>query len=193
MKFGGQDNVLAVKVDNTIEYKEEASGTPFEWKFSNSNPNFGGLNRDVWLHIMGKVYQTLPLYENLQTTGVYVYGTSYDMKTSPPPSTSRPQVRNETAAAAALALSAAVVDADGVARAQFAGASQNVAAGQTADPHGRRPACRRAFLGRERPLPLRRLFHPLGQRQSGRRVQDSHRLPQGRIQGRRGHGRGVAQ
>ena len=40
VKFGGQDNVLAVKVDNTIEYKEEATGTPFEWKFSNSNPEF---------------------------------------------------------------------------------------------------------------------------------------------------------
>jgi len=22
-------------------------------------PDFGGLNRDVWLHVMGKVYQTL--------------------------------------------------------------------------------------------------------------------------------------
>jgi beta-galactosidase len=72
VRFGGQDNVLAVKVDNTTEYKEEATGTPFEWKFSNSNPNFGGLNRNVWLHLSGMVYQTLPLYENLKTTGVYV-------------------------------------------------------------------------------------------------------------------------
>jgi len=53
VKYGGQDNVLAVKVDNTIEYKEEATGTPYEWKFSNSNPNFGGLNRDVWRAMCG--------------------------------------------------------------------------------------------------------------------------------------------
>ncbi len=72
MKFGGQDNVLAVKVDNTTNYKVASTGTEFEWKNSNSNPNFGGLNRDVWLHVMGKVYQTLPLYENLHS-GKNVY------------------------------------------------------------------------------------------------------------------------
>jgi hypothetical protein len=36
-------------------------------------PEFRRLTRDAWLHVMGKVYQTLPLYENLKTTGVYVY------------------------------------------------------------------------------------------------------------------------
>jgi beta-galactosidase len=132
VKFGGQDNVLAVKVDNTIEYKEEATGTPFEWKFSNSNPSFGGLNRDVWLHVMGKVYQTLPLYENLKTTGVYIYGKNYDINGKTAQVNVESQVRNETADAAALTLSAAVVDADGVVRAQFAGAAQNLAGGQTA-------------------------------------------------------------
>jgi beta-galactosidase len=132
VKFGGQDNVLAVKVDNTIEYKEESSGMPFEWKFSNSNPNFGGLNRDVWLHVMGNVYQTLPLYENLQTSGVYVYGTDYDVKHKTANVHVEAQARNESASAAALTLSAAVVDADGVPRAQLIGAAQNLAAGETA-------------------------------------------------------------
>jgi beta-galactosidase len=132
VKFGGQDNVLAVKVDNSVNYKEEATGTEFEWKNSNSNPNFGGLNRDIWLHIMGKVYQTLPLYENLQTTGVYVYGTNYDVKNKTTAVNLEAQVRNETAADANLILSAAVVDADGVMRAKFAGAAQKLASGQTA-------------------------------------------------------------
>jgi len=131
VKFGGQDNVLAVKVDNTIEYKEESSGMPFEWKFSNSNPNFGGLNRDVWLHLMGNVYQTLPLYENLQTTGVYVYGTAYDVKGKSAEVHVEAQVRNETTNGAAVTLLAAVVDANGVVRAQFAGVPQNVAGGET--------------------------------------------------------------
>ena len=132
VKFGGQDNVLAVKVDNTINYKEEATGTEFEWKFSNSNPNFGGLNRDVGLHVMGKVYQTLPLYENLKTTGVYVYGSSYDIKNKTATVNVEAQVRNETADPAAATLSTAVVDAEGVTRAQFAGAVQDLAAGETA-------------------------------------------------------------
>ena len=131
VKFGGQDNVLAVKVDNTTEYKEEATGTPFEWKFSNSNPNFGGLNRDVWLHVMGKVYQTLPLYENLKTTGVYVFGKNYDIKNKTAEANVESQVRNESGASAALTLSAVVVDADGVVHAQCAGVAQNLASGQT--------------------------------------------------------------
>ena len=131
VKFGGQDNVLAVKVDNTIEYKEEATGTPFEWKFSNSNPSFGGLVRDVWLHVMGQVYQTLPLYENLRTTGVYVYGNNYDIKGKTTQVNVESQVRNDSAGSAALGLSAVVVDADGVVRAKFDGGSKTLASGQT--------------------------------------------------------------
>jgi beta-galactosidase len=131
VKFGGQDNVLAAKVDNTIEYKEEATGSPFEWKFSNSNPSFGGLVRDVWLHVLGKVYQTLPLYDNLQTTGVYVYGKNYDIPGKTVDINVESQVRNESAAPATATLSAVVVDADGVVRAQINGESKNLAAGQT--------------------------------------------------------------
>ena len=131
VKFGGQDNVLAVKVDNSTNYKEEASGTEFEWKNTNSNPNFGGLNRDVWLHVMGKVYQTLPLYENLQTTGVYVYGTDYDVRNKTVAVNLQSQVRNETADGVTVSLSAAVVGADGVVRGQFGGPSQSLGGGQT--------------------------------------------------------------
>jgi beta-galactosidase len=132
VKFGGQDNVLAVKVDNRTDYKEEATGTEFEWKNSNSNPNFGGISRNAWLHVMGKVYQTLPLYENLKTTGIYVFGKNYDIKGKSTEVNLESQVRNESPASAALALSAVVVDADGVVRAQIKGASQNLASGQTA-------------------------------------------------------------
>jgi beta-galactosidase len=145
VKFGGQDNVLAVKVDNSIDYKEEATGTEFEWKFSNSNPNFGGLDRDVWLHVTGKVYQTLPLYENLKTTGVYVYGANYDVPNKTVAVNVESQVRNETADAAAVTLSAVVVDADGIARAQFTGPSQNLAAGQTATLTASGPLARAHF------------------------------------------------
>jgi beta-galactosidase len=132
VKFGGEENVLAVKVDNRQDYKEEATGTEFEWKNTNSNPDFGGLNRDIWLHVMGKVYQTLPLYENLQTTGVYVYGTNYDIGNKTVSVNVESQARNETAGDAAVSLSAVVVDADGAAVAQIAGSAQTLAAGQTA-------------------------------------------------------------
>ncbi len=132
VKFGGQDNVLAVKVDNRPDYKEEATGTEFEWKNSNSNPNFGGLTRNAWLHVMGKVYQTMPLYENLKTTGVYVFGKNYDIPGKSTEVNVESQVRNESASEAPASLSEVVVDADGNIRAQIKGASQNLASGQTA-------------------------------------------------------------
>jgi len=131
VKFGGQDNVLAVKVDNNPDYKEEATGTEFEWKNSNSNPNFGGLVRDVWLHVMGPVYQTLPLYENLQTSGVYVYGKNYDIQAKTTQVNVESEVRNETGAGAATSLAVVVVDADGVVRAKFDGGAKTLASGQT--------------------------------------------------------------
>jgi beta-galactosidase len=131
VKFGGQDNILAVKVDNTTEYKEEATGALFEWKSSNSNPNFGGLVRDVWLHMMGKVYQTLPLYENLKTSGIYVFGKNYDIPGKSTDVNVESEVRNETAADASAALSEVVVDAAGAVRAQFTGAPQKIGAAQT--------------------------------------------------------------
>ena len=65
--FGEADNVIAVKVDNRNDYVEEATGTGYEWMGRAFNPNYGGLNHDIVLHLTGKVYQTLPLYENLQT------------------------------------------------------------------------------------------------------------------------------
>ena len=33
----------------------------------------------MWLHITDKLYQTLPLYSNLGTTGTYVYATDIDV------------------------------------------------------------------------------------------------------------------
>jgi beta-galactosidase len=72
--------VLAVKVHNSPGYKEEATGTPFLWNSKDFNPNFGGLNRNARLIITGKIYQTLPLYEILKTTGVYVYPEAIDLK-----------------------------------------------------------------------------------------------------------------
>jgi len=130
-KFGGQDNVLAVQVDSRSNYKEEATGTTFEWNVNDFNPNFGGLNRDAKLIIAGKIYQTLPLYENLKTSGVYIYPQNVDVKNKSANIHVEAEVRNETSEPASVSLSAAVVDADGMVRAKFDGNTSNLAAGQT--------------------------------------------------------------
>jgi len=84
VRLGAQENVLAVKVDNTTAYKERAFcmanpknadgtpcvGTSYQWSGNNFNPNHGGINRHVWLHVTGKIHQTLPLYYGLESQGV---------------------------------------------------------------------------------------------------------------------------
>ena len=131
VKYGGQDNLLAVQVDNSPGYKEEATGTPFQWNSKDFNPNFGGLNRDATLIVTGQIYQTLPLYENLRSTGVYVYPEAIDLKKKTADLMVEAEVANETGDYASIALSAVVVDADGVVRAQLDGNTSDLVAGQT--------------------------------------------------------------
>ena len=130
-KFGDQDNVLAVKVDNSPDYKEEATGTAFEWNAKDFNPNFGGLNRDATLIVTGKIYQTLPLYENLKTTGIYVYPEAIDLKNKTADVKVEAEVINESGDYASITLSAVVVDADGVVRAKLDGNTSDLVAGQS--------------------------------------------------------------
>jgi len=131
VRFGGQDNLLAVKVDNSPDYKEEETGTPFLWNSKDFNPNFGGLNRDARLIMTGKIYQTLPLYNNLKTSGVYVYPENIDLKSKSAEVKVEAEVVNETGDYASITLSAVVVDADGVVRAKFDGNTSDLIAGQT--------------------------------------------------------------
>jgi beta-galactosidase len=130
VKYGGQDNVISVKVDNSPSYKEEDTGTAFLWNSKDFNPNFGGLNRDAKLIVTGKIYQTLPLYDNLKTTGVYVYPEAIDLKKKTADITVEAEVANETADYASITLSAVVVDANGVVRATLDGNTSDLVAGQ---------------------------------------------------------------
>jgi len=131
VKFGGQDNLLAVKVDNSVNYKEEDTGTAYQWNGKHFNPNFGGLNRDAKLIVAGKIYQTLPLYENLKTTGIYVYPEAIDLKQKTAEVKVEAEVVNETEDYASITLSAVVVDADGVVRARLEGNTSDLVAGQS--------------------------------------------------------------
>ncbi len=130
-KFGGEDNVLAVQVDNRTTYKEEATGTGFEWNAKDFNPDFGGLNRDAKLIVTGKIYQTLPLYENLQMTGIYVYPENIDLQKKTTDVTVEAQVRNDVSDYASITLSAVVVDADGIVRAKIDGSTSDLVRGES--------------------------------------------------------------
>ncbi len=131
VKFGGQDNILAVKVNNDPAYKEEGTGVAFEWNSKDFNPNFGGLNRDARLIVAGRIYQTLPLYENLQTSGIYVYPEAIDLAKKTAQVTVEAQVANESGDYASISLSAVVVDASGIVRALLPGNTSDLVSGQT--------------------------------------------------------------
>jgi len=133
--FGAAENVLAVRVDNSDAYVESTTNTAFEWSGKAFNPNYGGLVGHVWLHVPGKLYQTYPLYNNLQTTGIYLYPSGF---TNVTPSQGdltvnvESQVRNEGATDRMVTLAVAVIDSTtGTAAATVQGSATAVPAGQT--------------------------------------------------------------
>ena len=81
VKFG-KENVLAVRTDNDWRYHERATNSVYQWNDRNFNANYGGIPKNVRLHVADPVYQTLPLYSNLGTTGTYVYATEIKVKLS---------------------------------------------------------------------------------------------------------------
>jgi beta-galactosidase len=131
VKFGNADNVIAVKVNNRTDYKEAATGVPFEWEGRAFNPDYGGLHSDVRLILAGKVYQTLPLYDNLKTTGIYIYPSDFNIKDKTCDVNIESQVRNESGDQQAITLSAVVVDTNGNVCATLPGDALDLADGET--------------------------------------------------------------
>jgi beta-galactosidase len=132
VKRGGQENVLAVHVDNRTNYQERATGTTFEWNVNDFNPDHGGINRHVLLHLTGTIYQTLPLYDGLKTTGVYVYLTDIAIAKKTATIGVQAQVHNATGARATAQLGVAIVDREngGTLRAKFDGEPVDLVAGE---------------------------------------------------------------
>ena len=81
VKFGTDNNVIAVKVDNNGLYKEVATGTQYVWNTGAFNPQYGGLVSNARLHVTDKLYQTLPLYSNMKTLGTYIYAKDINFTT----------------------------------------------------------------------------------------------------------------
>ncbi|HSY61169.1 MAG TPA: hypothetical protein VK796_04790, partial [Cytophaga sp.] len=95
-KFGNEENVIAVRTDNSWDYKEKATNTKFQWEDKNFNANYGGICKNVYLHITPEIYQTLPLFSNLQTTGVYIYADNYNIKERSATVHAESEVKNES-------------------------------------------------------------------------------------------------
>lgn len=115
------DNLIEVKTDNHWDYKEASTGSTFQWMSKPFYVNYGGLTKNVWLHVTDQIYQTLPLFSNLGTTGTYIYGYDYDVPTGTATLHAESEVRNETDKDAVMGYNVTVIDNDGQQVAQFKG------------------------------------------------------------------------
>ena len=131
INYGGE-NVMAVRTDNNWDYRERATNTKYQWSDRNFNANYGGLPKNVWLHVTDKLYQTLPLYSNMKTTGVYVYAKDIQVKSRKAIIHAESEVKNEYKKNLTVGYEVEVVDLDGKSVATFKSEPVVIAKGGTA-------------------------------------------------------------
>ena len=125
------ENVLAVRCDNSWTYHSRQFDSRYQWNDRNFNANYGGIPKNVWLHVTGQLYQTLPLYSSLSTTGTYIYATDFDIPNHKAVIHAESQVRNEGAQARSFTFCAQVLDADGKEVAAFSSEPVTMQPGET--------------------------------------------------------------
>ena len=103
-------------------------GAGYQWNTRQFNETQAGLVYDAYLHITGNVYQTFPLYNNLKTTGNYIYATDFDIRAGKAKINVDAEIRNESGTAGDYTLEVAVVDNDGKLAYNFKSAAASVAA-----------------------------------------------------------------
>ncbi len=106
-------NVVAVRCDNSWQYRDRILNSRYQWNDKNFNANYGGIPKNVWLHITGKLYQTLPLYSNLGTTGTYIYATDFDIAGRKAVIHVESEVKNDDSREHAFTFTVRMLDADG--------------------------------------------------------------------------------
>ena len=131
VKFDGEVNVVATRIDNDWNYREKSTNQKFQWEDKNFNANYGGINKNVFLHVVPKVYQTLPLNSNLGTTGVYVYATGHNIKGKSATIHAESEVRNETAQPQVVSYEVIITDLNRKPVKTFRGDKLTLAPGET--------------------------------------------------------------
>ncbi len=125
------ENVIAVRTDNAWDYREKATRQRYQWNDRNFNANYGGIPKNVKLHIADRLHQTLPLYSNLGTEGVYVYATDIDVANRSATVTAQAQVRNDSSVARTFTFEVTLGERAGTELKRFAGPTVTLNPGQT--------------------------------------------------------------
>nr|WP_285891423.1 glycosyl hydrolase 53 family protein [Paenibacillus pasadenensis] len=122
--YGGTDNIIAVKADNT----NNADIPPGRGQDSLDFLYQGGIYRDVRMNIMNKLHITDPVYAN-KPGGGGVFVTSGNVSASSAAIQVKTHVLNETAASQTTQVLTTIVDKDNNVVAQNTSAAQALAAG----------------------------------------------------------------
>ncbi len=127
----GTVNTVAVRTDNSWDYREKSTNTKYQWIDKNFNANYGGLCKNVLLHVTGPVYQTLPLLNSLGTTGVYIYADSIHVTGGKARIHARSQVKNESDKPAVIDYKVTLLNHEGKPVSRFSSIPVNFAPGET--------------------------------------------------------------
>ena len=125
------ENLIAVRCDNSWQYRSREYDSRYQWNDRNFNANYGGIPKNVYLHVTDRLYQTLPLYSNLGTTGTYIYATDFDISNRRAVIHAESQVRNEDTKERSFCLTVRVLDIDGREIAAFNSEPVTMRPGQT--------------------------------------------------------------
>lgn len=106
-------NVIAVRTDNAWDYRERSTNQRYQWNDKNFNANYGGIPKHVRLHVTDHLHQTLPLWNGLGATGVYIYAHDYDLSAGVATIHAESEVRNHHASARTFAYEISVATLDG--------------------------------------------------------------------------------
>ncbi|MBC7889788.1 MAG: DUF4982 domain-containing protein [Ferruginibacter sp.] len=130
VKFG-EENIVAARIDNDWDYREKATNQKYQWEDKNFNANYGGINKNVFLHVAGKVYQTLPLFTHLGTTGVYVFADNFNIKAKTATIHAESEVKNESGRDQQVQYEVVITDLYNKPVKTFLGNITTIAAGET--------------------------------------------------------------
>ena len=125
------ENVLALRCDNSWTYRSRKHDSRYQWNDKNFNANYGGIPKNVYLHKTDKLYQTLPLYSDIGTTGTYIYASDFDIPNHKAVVHAESQVKNEDSKERTFIYNARILDADGKEIARFNGERVTMKPGET--------------------------------------------------------------
>lgn len=123
----GAENLIAVATDNaasrgaSFQTQEtrpgnkmgDMSGSSYQWNTKDFNEVQGGLTGNVILHARSLIYQTLPLYSNLKTTGTYITAKEFDFSAHSATVVVDAEIRNESEKERAITLEVVIEDETG--------------------------------------------------------------------------------